>query len=171
VIIAIAAVHFFLDAFAALPVNSSPPASATMTIFLPLAVHDGGASGEKIGCGDSLVYIPRPVAATDSPLNAAYRELFALPGIVHYRGREYINEVAAQRHGKKPLRFVGAAVRRGVATVFLAGDLRSNECGDPRLAAQLAGVATRFGTVQAVKFLIDGKPFDWNEWMRNGGKP
>jgi hypothetical protein len=47
-------------------------------LFL-VALDDGGKSGRKIGCNDSLVSITREVSPTRAPLRAALEELLRLP--------------------------------------------------------------------------------------------
>src|SRR5688572_25366176 len=48
-----------------------------VTVYL-IAENDNGASGTKVGCGDSAIPVRRPVAQTQSPLRVAMETLLSM---------------------------------------------------------------------------------------------
>ena len=121
-------------------------------LFL-VALDDGGKSGRKIGCNDSLVSITREVSPTSAPLRAALEELLKLP----QKGgpQESLHNAL---YGSK-LKLGRVYVRRGEAVVHLSGQLTTGGvCDAPRVRGQIEATAQQFAGVRRVKVYVNGKP-------------
>ena len=118
-----------------------------------VAIGDGGKSGRKIGCGDSLVAVVRPITPTAAPLGAAlrlllndHRRIYGRSGLYNalYRSRLYVQRVS---------------VVRGSATIHLTGRMAlGGVCDDPRVGAQLRQIALQFPTVHSVAIYVNAIP-------------
>lgn len=121
-----------------------------------IALDDNGASGKKIGCGDSAVAVTREIASTQAVLKAAMTELLSIKdkdygqsGLYNslYRYNLNVESVAIDNNGK--------------ATIKLSGDfILVGTCEDPRIEAQLKETARQFPTVESVKIFINGEDLD-----------
>lgn len=121
-------------------------------LFL-VALDDGGKSGRKIGCNDSLVSITREVSPTRAPLRAALEELLKLP----QKGgpRESLHNAL---YGSK-LKLGRVYMRRGEAWIHLSGQLTTGGvCDAPRVRGQIEATALQFAGVRRVKIYVNGKP-------------
>jgi hypothetical protein len=135
------------------------PTPAPLTIFLVL-IGDDGASGEPIGCGDSLVPVTTEPIATDDRLRASIVRLFEAPeGEVI--DRPYYTAVPGGT-----LDYVdGRLESDGTVTVELTGTpLLGGECDDPRIVAQLERTAMFATGASEAEILIDGVPIE--EFLR-----
>ncbi len=146
--------------------EAAPPASPTaapsatpplaggkqVKVFL-IAIDDNGKSGKKIGCGDSVVAITRPIAATAGVLRAALESLFAIKDT--YYGSSGLYNALAQ----SDLHTAGITIANGVATIHLTGTVTmGGECDIPRVEAQLTETALQFSTVKIVSIFVNGRP-------------
>lgn len=120
-------------------------------VFL-IAPGDGGASGRKVGCGDSAVPV---TVALDRRQPALFGALEALLG----EKREHVapsglsNPLYASR-----LRLERIDRKGAEAKVYLSGYLEvGGPCDAPRLLAQLTETALQFRDVQHVQLYLDGK--------------
>jgi len=139
----------------ATPAQFPPPPTSgktmTLKIFL-IAVNDNGASGPKIGCGDSVVAVDRVLPNSSSPLTDVTKYLVALRG---------------QYYGQPPLYNVFYQSKLTVDSVILNGTKASfhlrgtmslgGECDDPRFEAQLKYTALQFPTVKSVEIFVNNK--------------
>ena len=117
-----------------------------------IARGDGGASGPKIGCGDSAVAVNRTLAYSTTPLTDAMKELLTIHD-PFYGQSGLFNALSASR-----LQVESVALSAGVATIRLAGSVSiGGECDDPRFEAQLRHTALQFVTVRAANIYINGK--------------
>ncbi len=124
-----------------------------VNIYL-VAVGDNGASGEMIGCGDSLVPVQVSIEPTLGVLRAALTELFKLEGQADY-GQSGLYNALYLSH----LEIDDLAVVNGKATMKLSGQVvTGGECDIPRIEAQLRAIALQFSTVQQVTITVNGVP-------------
>ncbi len=140
-----------------LPTPTPEPAQISegldkVNIYL-VAMGDNGASGEMIGCGDSLVAVEVSIAPTLGVLRAALTELFNLEGQAYYGQSGLYNSL-----NLSSLYVADAMVVDGLATVYLEGTLiYGGECDIPRIEEQLRATALQFSTVDQVKFYVNGE--------------
>lgn len=119
-----------------------------------IAMGDGGASGDPIGCGDSAVPVDFETS-TIAPLGEVYRAQLAAEGPDY--GQSGLTNTLAQ----SDLEYLSAEIDGGHARVQLTGSLRmGGECDIPRVRAQLTEPALQFPNVDTVTVLIDGVPLD-----------
>lgn len=138
------------------PTRTPTLAPGTMKIKLFfVALNDNGKSGIKIGCGDSLVAVDRLIPATNAPLTAALKELFALHD--RYYGQSGLYNALANAN----LKLDSAAIVNGTATVKLSGTLGlGGVCDDPRAQEQLKQVVLQFSTVKQANIFLNGIPLE-----------
>ncbi|MDK2980960.1 MAG: hypothetical protein PWQ55_1307 [Chloroflexota bacterium] len=138
------------------PVPSDTPAVTAagldhVNIYL-VAIGDNGASGELIGCGDSLVPVEVKIEPTLGVLRAALTELFKLEGEEYY-GQSGLYNALSRSH----LEIDDLAVANGQAVVHISGQVvTGGECDIPRIEAQLRATALQFATVDQVTITING---------------
>lgn len=137
----------------------SPDGAATSTgkvseikIFF-YAPNDNGAHGKLIGCGDSVMPIPKSIAPTSAPLTAALKELFAEKsqtlGESGFMNALYQSDLVLK----------SAAVKDGKATVKITGVVRlSGVCDEPRFMAQIEETIKQFPTVSSTEIFINDQP-------------
>ncbi|HEV2828098.1 MAG TPA: GerMN domain-containing protein [Pyrinomonadaceae bacterium] len=120
----------------------------TIKIYL-VAVGDDGKSGKKIGCGDSLVAITRPIQKTAAPLTAAIRELLITPE--QSGGARRLENFWKGRN----LKVTSVSIRNQTATIQLSGEVFvAGVCDVPRIQRQIEETARQFPTVKKVKVFI-----------------
>jgi hypothetical protein len=126
--------------------------TSSVRIYL-IAIADNGRSGKRIGCGDSVIAVTRPIVPTTTPLKAALRLLLSNHQ-AHY-GRSGLYNALYQA----TLRLQTAAVTNGKAVVHLTGRLNlRGVCDDPRADAQLRETVRQFPTVHNVAIYINNVP-------------
>jgi hypothetical protein len=119
----------------------------TVKIFL-VAVGDDGKTGKKIGCGDSLVAVERPIKKTAAPLAAAIRELLSTP---QHPGSPGLENFWKGRQ----LKVTSVAIVNHTATIRLSGEVFvAGVCDEPRIQSQIEATARQFATVKQVKVFI-----------------
>ena len=120
-----------------------------------IALSDDGASGRRIGCGDSVVAVEREIEPTVGVLRAALDELFSL------EEREYGQSGLINVLADSNLAVDRLALDGGRATIYLTGDiLLAGVCDDPRFEAQIVETARQFSTVDEVEVFINGTSLD-----------
>jgi hypothetical protein len=116
-----------------------------------IAVDDNGASGMKIGCGDSVIMVDRPLSSPDA-LVQAYSELLAI------RTRDYGESGLVDPLYQSTLTIKNIYVQDGIAYIHLEGEfMMGGECDIPRVQAQLEQTALQFPEVTAVQVFINEK--------------
>lgn len=137
---------------------SASVSRTTVSVLLYLiAIGDEGKSGRRIGCGDSLVAVRRPIPPTTAPLTAAMRLLLSN----HHRFYGQSGLYNPLYHSR--LRVQRATVVNGRATVHLVGTMSlGGECDNPRVGAQLRQTTLQFSTVHSVAIFINNVPL----WKR-----
>lgn len=120
----------------------------SINIYL-VAVGDDGKKGKKIGCGDSLVAVTRPIKKTAAPLSAAIRELLQTPQ--HPDGSPNLENFWKGRN----LKVRSVSIVNQTATIRLSGALSvAGVCDAPRIESQIDATARQFATVKRVKVFI-----------------
>jgi hypothetical protein len=138
------------------PATVQPPVITVIpqgnTVKIPLiAIGDKGASGPKIGCGDSLVWVDRQLTGTDA-LVQAYTDLLSI------KERDYGESGLVDILYQSTLTIKQIYVQGGVATVYLEGSMMlGGECDNPRVQAQLEQTALQFPEVTSVQVFINDK--------------
>jgi len=129
--------------------TSSKP--QTVLIYL-IAVGDNGASGEMIGCGDSLVPIEVAVEPTRAVLRAALTALLNLPTDITYGQSGLYNALYLS-----DLKIDSLDIVDREAIINLRGSLiTGGECDIPRIEAQLTAAALQFSTIDTVTIYVNG---------------
>ncbi|MHA7172341.1 GerMN domain-containing protein [Arthrobacter monumenti] len=133
---------------------TAPQAGAAipLTVYY-IALNDGGATGEEVGCGDSLVAaFTEPVAFKDQ-LKATMDRLLADDNM-HHGGSGLYNALY-----KSDLTFTSGNVSDGTVTVNLKGTIRqSGVCDAPRIEAQLSQAAETAAGADSSDITLNGKP-------------
>lgn len=130
-----------------------PSKPQTVLIYL-VAIGDNGASGEMIGCGDSLVAVEVAVEPTLAVLRAALTALLNLPAAATYGESGLYNALYLS-----DLQIESLDISGRQATIALSGTLvYGGECDIPRIEAQLTELALQFSTVDSVLILVNGTP-------------
>lgn len=124
-------------------------ASRQVKVYL-VALDDGGKRGRKIGCGDSLVPVTRPVRAGGTPLRAAVEELLSVP-------HEYEGGLGNYWWGED-LKVQSISMRGGTATIRISGKLYvAGICDQPRIEEQIKATARQFPGVRRVRVFVNGR--------------
>lgn len=124
------------------------PANGTPVYFV--AVDDGGSSGVRFGCNDSLVAIYRAPAAGDEPLQTSFSILFS-----HTQGPAGLYNSLAD----STLSFVSGYFDGTTVVVNLTGDFQlRGECDVPRVEAQLTHTAVAAVGAARAEIYVDGRP-------------
>lgn len=132
---------------APVPSPAAPPShdiarTQTVTAYYVL-LDDGGSSGVRFGCNDSLVGIPHSADGPAEPLQAAMQAL--LGGATAPPGGVY-NSLSASA-----LKFLAGSFDGTTVTVYLSGTIRpGGACDIPRVEAQLTQTAvSSVGAIRA----------------------
>ena len=124
--------------------------SQSINIYL-VAVGDNGKTGKKIGCGDSLIAVPRTINKTAAPLAAAIRELLQTPKHPNVDGTSNLENFWKGRN----LKVRSVSLVNGTATIRLSGEVSvAGVCDEPRIESQIDATARQFPTVKRVKVFI-----------------
>lgn len=147
-----------LPTFTPIPQATNKPtqAGAKEVLIHLIATGDNGASGKKIGCGDSLIAIKVQIQPTLEVLRAALNELFALRGQKDYAGSGLYNALYRSNLSIESLEIVNRE-----AIIRLKGSLvLDGACDNPRVKAQLEQSALQFSSVDKASVFINGVPLD-----------
>lgn len=134
--------------------SSAEPATAALTLFY-VAVGDEGKSGQKIGCGDSMVSTETGPEEFTNQVEAAITVLLA-DDKEELGGSGLRNALAGS-----DLSYASSVVDGDVVTVELNGTVSSGgTCDDPRIIGQLKYTAmTAAGTGEA-EILLEGEKIE-----------
>lgn len=127
------------------------PQRREVKVYL-VALDDDGRSGQKIGCGDSLVPVTRRIGARRPTLRIAIQELLLIP-------HEYDARLKNFWRGRN-LRVRSVSVNRaGVATIHIAGagPQVAGVCDQPRIESQIEETAKQFPNVRRVRVFVNGR--------------
>jgi hypothetical protein len=127
-----------------------------------IALGDAGASGQEIGCGDSVIPVTVNIEPTVAPLTAAFERLLSIDE--EYYGQSGLYNALH----RSDLSIDDAAVEDGQATIYLSGDLEvAGTCEGPRIAAQIRQTADQFSTVGSSVVYINGERLENIVSLRN----
>ncbi len=146
------------------------PSASVMTNLYYIAVDDNGGSGEKIGCGDSVVAVKKPIATQNlfpnKQVEVALKALFAdTAETVGESGLK--NTLAAS---KLTVLSVDIVQRNGLVNnnawdanttmrVKLSGTISSGgTCDDPRISAQILQTIAQFTGQSKIDVTVNGQP-------------
>jgi spore germination protein GerM len=102
-----------------------------------------------MGCGDSLVAIPRSINKTKAPLTAALRELLSTPPQTD--GPPKLENFWKGRN----LKLQSVSISNQTATIRISGEVFvAGVCDQPRIESQIEETARQFSTVKKVKVFI-----------------
>lgn len=133
------------------PTGGPPAAASPLTLYL-VRLGDDGASGEPIGCGDSLVPVETEPIATDDPLRAAIVRLLETP-----EGTVVDSGLYTAVPGGTLDYVDGWVDPDDTVIVELTGmPLLRDECDGPRVEAQLERTAMTATGAWAAVVLLDG---------------
>lgn len=137
------------------PTSLQPPMVDQINIFL-ISLQDNGRRGPVVGCGDSVVAVPRRISPTVAPLRAALEELLSIKtqivdtsGLYNslYQSDLRLDNVLIDTNGK--------------AIVNLSGTIRlGGTCDTPRFEAQLKQTVLQFPTVKESSIFINSRPLE-----------
>lgn len=134
---------------------AAPAVTTPAKIYL-VALEDNGASGDRIGCGDSLVPVPVDLAGgttREELITLALTKLFAL------RSRDYGQSGLITVLADSRLTVDLVTLQNGVAAVYLSGTLSlGGTCDDPRAAGQIAATVRQFQPIERVEIVFNGGP-------------
>ena len=153
--IAIVAASILLLGLAPAAFAAGPVAVEPAKIYL-IALEDNGRTGQRIGCGDSLVPVTREIASgqmTPGKITAALTLLFSLHDRFYGQSGLYNALYSSQ------LQVQRVEMQGGKAAVYLTGTLSlAGVCDDPRAEAQIAATAGQFPGVTGVLIFLNGGP-------------
>ena len=151
-----AALALWLGLLPTLAVAGAAATAATQATIYLVALGDDGASGERIGCGDSLVPVTVEIAdgnTVEERIGLALTKLFSL------RERDYGQSGLVTVLADSRLSVERVAVRDNVAAVYLSGTIAlGGVCDDPRASGQIEATASQFPGVERVEIIRDGGP-------------
>jgi LysM repeat protein len=136
-----------------IPVQVNPPADFTRTRIYLIALDDGGASGQPVGCNDSLVPVTVDIPATRAILRGSLEKLLSLRD--PYYGQSGLYNALYQSR----LTIEDVRIENRVAIISLNGQLViGGVCDAPRVQAQLEQIARQFSTVDRAVIYVNGRP-------------
>ena len=147
----IALLILFASAFPQTALARTAPQRREVKVYL-VALDDDGRSGQKIGCGDSLVAVSRRIGARRPTLRIAIQELLLTP-------HEYDARLRNFWRGRN-LRVRSVSVNRnGLATINIsgAGPQVAGVCDQPRIESQIEETAKQFPNVRRVRVFVNGR--------------
>ena len=139
------------SAFPQTTLARTAPQRREVKVYL-VALDDDGRSGQKIGCGDSLVAVSRRIGARRPTLRIAIQELLLTP-------HEYDARLRNFWRGRN-LRVRSVSVNRnGVATINISGvgPMVAGVCDQPRIESQIEETAKQFPNVRRVRVFVNGR--------------
>lgn len=131
-----------------------PTAKEKTTVSLYfVALNDEGKSGEKIGCGDSLVQVKQEVPLTKVPLQTALQELLGVKDKYYGQSGLY-NALASSK-----IQVNKVSINGSTASIYLTGSFSlGGVCDIPRVEGQLRATALQFPTITTANFYINDVP-------------
>jgi hypothetical protein len=118
-----------------------------------VALEDAGATGEEIGCGDSLIPVEIAIEPTIAPLTAALENLFEIDSEFYGQSGLY------NPFYNSDLTVDGIDIVNREAQINLSGNLSvGGTCDTPRIEASLEQTALQYSTIDTVTITINGEP-------------
>lgn len=138
------------------PATDSSETEANTKTHLHLffvALGDNGASGTKLGCGDSLIETDTDAISTANKLQETFQRLLASHDQTYGESGLYNALYQSQ------LTYLSGKVSGDTVTVKLAGTVKqAGECDAPRIEAQLTQTAETAAGVNHAAIYVNGKP-------------
>ena len=135
------------------PSPTSPAPTVSMVKIFLIAVDDNGKSGNRMGCGDSVVPVTVEIPPTQGVLKAALTALLSVKD--QYYGQSGLYNALYQ----SDLQVENLSIVGSKASVYLSGTLlMGGECDTPRVQAQLEQTVLQFPTITEVDIFINGRP-------------
>lgn len=126
----------------------------SLTLYY-VAVDDDGRSGEKIGCGDSLLPVYTEPVETSSQLETSIERLIA------DRDERYDGSGLYNALHQSDLSLERAEFDSGVVQVYLSGKVVSGgACDDPRIVRQLQQTAATAVGADAAEIYVNDTPLE-----------
>lgn len=121
-----------------------------------VAVEDAGASGQEIGCGDSLVAVPRGTTGSGGDaVQAALTDLLGLSD--QYLGQSGLYNALYQ----SDLSVEYVNVEGDAATVSLTGEVAvGGVCDEPRFTGQIEQTVLGIPGIESAAITVNGTPLD-----------
>ena len=133
--------------------GASGPASAGTAVYY-VAIDDGGRSGVRFGCNDSLVAVHNTDSSITEPLQAAMSRLLSGPGAPPASGLYNALEASS-------LQYVSGYLDGTTVVVNLAGAVQpGGVCDLPRIEAQLTHTAVTAVNAVRAEIYVSGVPLD-----------
>lgn len=119
-----------------------------------VAIEDGGQSGEAIGCGDSVIAVPRGTTTSGSEaIETALNDLFSLKE--QYLGQSGLYNALYQ----SDLAVASVSVEGSAATVALTGQMAvGGVCDEPRFIAQIEHTVLGIPGINSASITVNGTP-------------
>lgn len=132
--------------------STNTNASQSFSLYF-VALEDDGKTGEKIGCGDSLVAVGIPANNSSAPLTSVLEQLLAIDE--QFYGKSGLYNALYQSN----LAIASVVIESGIATVKLSGSTKLNGvCDSPRVQEQLQRTASQFSEITRVDIFINDIP-------------
>jgi hypothetical protein len=129
-------------------------AASVGTAVYYVAIDDGGRSGVRFGCNDSLVAVHNTDSSITEPLQAAMSRLLSGPGAPPASGLYNALEASS-------LQYVSGYLDGTTVVVNLAGAVqRGGVCDLPRIEAQLTHTAVTAVNAVRAEIYVSGVPLD-----------
>lgn len=122
--------------------------------------------GGDIGCGVSVFFAPHAIPKTKGVLNATYEKLFSLAAESEVPSDMMMNYIAFEHQ----LSFDKVSLSKGIARVYLSGQILASHCGIPAFRAQMEQAALQFDTVDTVEFYLNNQLYNWCQKDESDGE-
>lgn len=124
-----------------------------VNIFL-IGLNDEGNTGDKIGCGDSVIPVLHEVnPPTATPVEEALTQLLSMK--TQYYGQSGLYNALYQ----SDLHLDSVNINNGNATVKISGILQlGGVCDNPRVEAQLIQTVMQLPSITTVNIYLNNKP-------------
>jgi hypothetical protein len=127
---------------------------APLTVYY-VAVGDNGASGPKIGCGDSLV------ATTTAPVRFRDQVGPSIGALLANKNRDVGMSGLVNVLYQSSLTYLGGELDGSTITIYLSGQfMLGGECDIPRAKAQLEYTAMAASAATSARVFVNGRPID-----------
>ena len=144
------------------PVPTEPELETTLQIAV-VKMEDDGKTGEKIGCGDSIIYIEKTAEGTKleetKKIQLALKELFAI-GVTAV-DNEYYNGLQHSKNLKVESVNKTNNGDNSIISVILSGELISaGTCDDPRIKEQIYSTVKANSSADEVQVYINDQELE-----------
>lgn len=140
--------------------KKDPVESNVMVEIALVKMEDNGATGEKIGCGDSIVLVEKEIEKSSlessTKMELALKELFAYGATKvedeYYNGLQHSSDLKVEKV------LTGEAAGKKTIAVYLGGQLISaGTCDDPRIMEQISSTVEANSKADEYLIYINGE--------------